>query len=123
MKIAGIAGKHPTLRKGDVIELTHEKKVESQARQELSDRSEEGFKYLTTKASVVGDVQIVPGRQVKNGDPTQYIGTVQITYRPLRLADDRLFPEKTVKVKIHCQDSKDDLGMPDLETLDFQVIQ
>lgn len=123
MKIAGIAGKHPNVRKGDVIELSNEKKVESQARQELSDRSEEGFKFLTTKASIVGEVQVVLGRQVKNGDPNQYIGTVMITYRPLRLADDRLFPEKVVKVKIHCQDSRDDLGMPDLETIDFQVIQ
>ena len=123
MKIGGIAGKHPTVRKGEVIELSPEDKVKAQAKQELSDRSEEGFRFLPTKSIIIGVVQEIKGRQLKDPEPNQYIGTVQITYRPLRLKDDRLFPERTVKVKIHCTDSKDDLGIPDLETLDYKVIK
>jgi len=123
MKISGIAGKHPTIRKGEVIELSPEEKVKAQAKQELSDRSEEGFKFLPTRAHVIGSVQVVQGRQLKEPEPNQYIGTVEITYRPLRLADDRLFPERSIKVKIHCIDSKDDLGIPDLNTMEYKIIK
>ena len=122
MKIAGIAGKHPQMRKGDIIQLSAEDKVKSQAKQELSDQSEEGYKFLCTKAVIVGSVQEVKGRQTKDPEPNQYIGTVLITYRPLRLSDDRLFPEKSKTVKIHCCDCTDDLGMPDLKTLKFDVL-
>ena len=123
MKIAGIAGKHPNVRKGEIIHLSAEEKVKSQAKQELSDNSEEGYKFLPTKAVVVGNVQEIKGRQTKEPEPNQYIGTVLITYRPLRLADDRLFPEKSVTVKLHCCDCTDDLGMPDLKTLKFDILK
>lgn len=123
MKIAGIAGKHPSLKKGEIIQLSAEDKVKSQAKQELSDNSDEGYKFLPTKAVVVGNVQEVKGRATKDPEPSQYIGTVLITYRPLRLADDRLFPEKSKTVKIHCCDCVDSLGMPDLKTLKFEVLK
>lgn len=123
MKLAGVAGgKHPLYKKGDPIPLDSEKKLLAQARQELSDKSEEGFKYLTTRAVMEGKIHVIAGRQTNPPEPDQFMGTVSITYRPLRLRDDRLFREKTAKVKIHCQDCKDDLGIPDVETLSFELL-
>jgi hypothetical protein len=124
MKIAGVAGaKHPTLKKGDIIELSPERKLEEQAKQEVISRSETGYQYLPTKSVVSGNVQIIKGRQTKKPEPSQYIGTVKVSYRRLRLADDRLFPEQTTLVKLHITDSKDELGLPDFKTKSFSILK
>jgi len=124
MKIASIAGgKHPIYKKGDPVPLEPEKKVLAQAKFELSNNSDKGFIFLTTKASLEGPIHLIKGRETKEPEPNQYIGTVKITYRPLRTSDDRLFREKTTVVKIHCQDSKDELGLPDVETVTFEILK
>ena len=126
MRIKGIAGgKNPNgLRKGDVIELSPEEKVCAMAREQVVENSPEGYKYIPLSAEVVGNVQVVAGREVKgNSDPAQYIGEVIVKFRTLKLATDRLMPSKAMKVKVHCKDCKDDIGVSDLQVVDFKVLK
>lgn len=124
MKIQGIAGsKHPTLKKGDSIALSSEDKVCLMAREQVAENSPEGLRYIPLAAKLIGKVQLIQGRAVKNNpDPNQYIATVEVKFRELDLVKDRLHQAKTVKVKIHCKDCTDDIGVEDLETVDFKFI-
>lgn len=126
MKIRGIAGgKNPHgLKKGDVIELSPEEKVCAMAREQVVESSPEGFKYIPLSAEVVGSVQVVAGRELKNNpEPSQYIGEVVVKFRTLKLSTDRLMPSKAMKVKVHCKDCKDDIGVSDLQVVDFKVLK
>jgi hypothetical protein len=125
MKVSGIAGaRHPELKKGDAIEFTPEQKVCAMAKEQVVESSPEGLRYIPISAEVVGDVQVIAGREVKgHSDPAQYIATVVVKFRTLKLADDRLRPNKSVKVKIHCKDCKDEIGVPDLQSVDFQILK
>lgn len=125
MKIKGIAGgRHDSLKKGDIISLSPEEKIIAMAKEQVSENSPVGLRRIPLKAEVIGEVQTVKGRSLKNnGDPTQYIGTAKVHYRTLRLSDDRIMPAKTITVKIHCKDCKDDIGVEDLETLDYKVLK
>jgi len=123
MKIEGVAGaKHPTLQRGDVIELSPEKKLMAVAQEEFVKTSPAGQKYLPLSATVT-DVQVIRGRSgegIKNPDPNQYKGVVSIRYKTLVLKNDRLYPESQADIKIHFQDAKDDIGQPDLKILTFE---
>ncbi len=123
MRIAGVAGdKHPTLRKGDAIELTVEKKLLAMATEVLVQYSAKGFTNIPISSKVIGDVKVLEGRKdIKNPEPNQYIGTVEIVYKVLNLQKDKLFQEKKAKIKVQFQDSKDELGMPDLECMTKEV--
>ena len=124
MKINGVAGKgHNTLQKGDVIELTPEQKLISIAREEFIKTSPEGFKYLPISATVEGNIAVIRGREgVKNADAVQYQGITLIKYKVLNLVKNRLYPEVKAKVKVHFTDTKDELGVPDLKMLSFEVL-
>lgn len=125
LKIAGVAGgKHPTLKKGDIIELSPENKIEIMAKEEVSKRSPEGFRFIPIDSKVIGDVKVLVGRKdIKKPEPDQYLGTVEITYRSLNLFKDRLYQPKTTLVKVHCKDCKNDIGVPDLEMIEFKVLK
>lgn len=125
MKIKGVAGgKDPHHRRGDPIQLPADEKAKIMASEVVINGSEEGWKRIPIKEEVLGGVQILKGRtDVKNPDPTQYKATVQVTYKRLDLVRDRLFSAKTITLEIRFQDSKDDLGMPDMELLDSKIIQ
>ena len=124
MKIEGVAGKgHPTLRRGDVIPLSHDKKLCASAEEQVVQNSPEGYKriIIPSETKVVGKVQHVPGRKTsKIYEPDQYMGTVELKFRTLRMRDDRVLPAKSVRVKIHCRDCTDDIGMPDLQAVDYE---
>lgn len=124
MKIAGVAGKnHPTLKKGDAIAHSPEVKIELMAKDALVDSSPEGFMYVPMSAKVIGEVQIIKGREgVKNTDDTQYIGSALVKYRKTKLDTDRIFPIKECKIKVHIKDSKNDIGIPDLAMVDYKLL-
>ena len=124
MKIAGIAGsKHPTLKKGDIIELSSEDKICVMAKEQVSVNSPEGYKYIPIQALNLNTVQKIEGRKLKGKeDPPQYIGEVMVKYRVLRLSDNRLMPTKSMRVKVHCKDCKNDVGIPDLELIDYKCL-
>ena len=124
MKIEGVAGKgHPTLRKGDVIPLSNDRKLCASAEEQIVNNSPEGYKriIIPSETKVIGKVQHVPGRNTsKTKEADQYMGTVEVRFRTLRMRDDRVLPAKSVRVKIHCRDCTDDIGMPDLQAIDYK---
>lgn len=124
MKIQGIAGaKHPSLKKGDAIPLSPDKKVISAAREEVVKSSPEGHRFLPTEAKVLGEVNVMTGRVSRTKtDAAQYRADVEVKYRSLRLSDDTLFPVKVAKVRIHCEDTTNEIGVPDLKILSFEVL-
>lgn len=125
MKIKGIAGgKHPTKKKGEILELSPEEKLEIMAKEQVTEHSPEGIKYIPISAEVSGKVRVMPGRVTKNKtEPAQYSGEVKVKYRALSLSTDRLKPTKEIKVSIHCKDCRDDMGVDDLEAMDFKVLK
>lgn len=125
MKINGIAGgRHPSKKKGDVIELSPEQKIEIMAKEQVVENSPEGIKYIPISAEAIGKAKVMAGRVTKNKtEPAQYSGKVKVKYRALRLSDDRLKPTKEIKVKIHCKDCRDDMGVDDLEAVDFKIVK
>lgn len=124
MKIAGIAGAtHPTLKRGEPIALSPEKKVEAQAKEGIFDASPEGIRNIPIDAKTIGHVTVLTGRRdVTPPEPGQYSATVAVSYRPTKLATDKVFPVKIAHVAIICKDSKDQHGIPDLETVDFKIL-
>ena len=125
MKIKGIAGKnHPTIKRGDVIELSPEEKVEAMAKIGLTDSSPEGYMYIPLSAKAVGDVQVIIGKKdTRNPEPDQYIGIANVRFRTCKLATDRVFVVKTQKVKVHCKDVKDALGLTDLDLIEATLLK
>lgn len=124
--IRGIAGgKHPTKRKGDYIELSTQEKLLRVSKERLASFSPEGHRYIPLEVKVEGDITFIPGRNLGKGkeDPNQYIGTVSIRYRSLRLKDSRLDQSREMKVTVHFKDCYNDLGLPDQELVDFKIIQ
>lgn len=124
MKFRGIAGNnHPSLKKGDPIPLSPEDKVKSVAIDYVSSHSDIGFKFVPVSARLIGNVTVNPGRELKNkSEPAQYSGTVEVTYRPLSLKDDRLYPVKTRKVKVQCCDCRNDIGVPDVQAVEVALM-
>ncbi len=124
MKIAGIAGKkHPTLKRGEAIPFTPEKKVETMAKEALVDTSPEGYMYIPMTSELIGSVQIINGRLgLKNPEPNQYSGTCLVKYRTCKLDTDKVFSIKERKIKVHCEDSKNDIGIEDLKLLSSSVV-
>jgi len=124
MKIAGVAGaKHPTLKKGDIIPLTPKDKVEIMAKHAVVDMSPSGHMNTPLEAKLIGEVEIIRGRAGgKKEDPTQYIGTCTVTYRPFNLSTDKVFASKKCKIKMHIKDVKNDIGVEDLETIEATLL-
>ncbi|RLA62970.1 MAG: hypothetical protein DRQ88_13035 [Epsilonproteobacteria bacterium] len=123
MKIGGIVSSNKGRgRRGDPIPLEPEKKVKFMARQGVISKPPEGYRYIPCRMNMRSKVDVFQGRKEMN-EPSQYGGIVEVIYRPLRLKDDRLFPEQSAIVKIRCEDSKDDIGIDDLKILDFKVLQ
>ena len=125
MKFKGIAGgRHPSLKKGDVIQLSAEEKVIAMAKEQISENSPEGVRRIPISAEILGEVQTISGRRdIKKPEPTQYISTLVIKYRVLKLSTDRIMPAKKVKVKVHCKDCHNDIGVPDLQVVDFKELK
>lgn len=124
MKFKGIAGNnHPSLKKGDPIPLSPEEKVKATAIEYIATNSDIGFKFVPVSAKIIGQVVVTPGREVKNkSEPAQYSATVEVTYRPLSLKDDRLYPTKTRKMKIQCCDCRNDIGIPDVQAVEVSLM-
>ena len=120
MKIEGVAGKkHPTLKRGDAIELSPEKKIQAMACEAVVKSSPNGYLYVPLTAEIKGEVRVIKGRKdIKNPEPNQYLGTALVRFRPHKLDTDRVFSVKTQKVKVHCKDAKDTNGIPDLERVE-----
>lgn len=125
MKIKGVAGnKHPNpkLRRGDPILLSPEEKAKVIASETVIALSEEGFRRIPIKEEVIGTVQVIRGRSgIKKPEPDQYVGTVKVIYKRLKLDGDKLFPEKAVTIKVQFKDSTDDIGMPDLKLVSHEL--
>lgn len=124
-KIEGIASgsdKGP-YRKGEIIPLSPERKLIVQCKEEVSKMALEGFANLTTDANIVGEVHTVRGKGVNLNDPSQYLGSVTVTYRPMELKSDRIFPERVATFKLQIADTLDELGVDDLKTLEFTQVK
>lgn len=124
MKIAGVAGKkHPTLKRGEAIPLSPESKVEAMAREALVKSSPEGYLYVPVDSKVVGTVRIIAGRfGLKEPEPAQYMGTCLVKYRTCKLSTDKVFAIKEQKVKVHIKDTKNDIGVEDLEMVESSMV-
>ena len=123
-KIEGVASgsaKGP-YKKGQVVPLSPEKKLIVQCKEEVAKMALDGFMNLTTDAIVSGEIHTIQGKGVKFNDPTQYHGNVTLTYRPMELKSDRIFPERVATFKIQIEDTIDSLGVDDLKTLSFSQV-
>ena len=124
MKIAGIAGKrHPTLKRGEAIQLSPESKVEIMAKEAMVLSSPEGYMYVPLTSEVIGPVNIIRGRKdIKIKDPTQYIATCLVRYRTTKLVTDKVFGIKEQKIKVHIKDIKNDIGVDDLDIVEYSLL-
>jgi hypothetical protein len=124
MKIQGVAGsRHPSLKRGEPIQLPPEEKAKLMASETVINLAEEGWKRIPIKEEVIGAVQVIKGRGgIKNPEPDQYHATVKVTYKRLKFDGDKLFPATSTTIRILFKDSKDEIGMPDLELVDHKVL-
>ena len=124
MKIQGVAGgRHPSLRRGDPIQLPPDEKAKLIGSEVIISLSEEGWRRLPIKEEIIGAVQVIKGRSgIKDSEPDQYSATVKVTYKRLKLGSDKLFPAVSKTVQVLFKDSKDDLGMPDLSLISHKLV-
>jgi hypothetical protein len=124
LKIKGIAGKkHKFLKKGDAIPLSPEEKACFVASDVVVNMSTEVLKNIPISKEVVGEVKVIKGRDgIKNPEPDKYQAIVKVSYKKLDMVRDKLFGTKNLTLKVLFEDSKDDLGLPDLKAIKDEIL-
>lgn len=126
MRIAGVYAKDGVVggkrvRRGDPIELSHDRKIVESVKIAATTYSQEHLTYVT-------DVVLSgPAQSQPNGDPLKkkwennsYTASGTCVLNRRSIAKDRILTPIKAKFKIRSSDSLDELGQPDLKVVECE---